>query len=131
MKIVSDLLAHRGLVVFKNEQPFDTGNWRHNASTISNMKPDGSHELQLRVEEARYIPQVLDLYKSRGDDILERSTIAVFNLYNMALNGGKPLYDRDYLMARRNVLFTSKDSEDRQYMNETYGSGRFGGSLNI
>ena len=68
------------------------------------------------------MPGVLELYASRGDDILERTTFEMFKVLNSTLNGERPNFDGDYMKALRTVLYSSKPSVERELVKQGIGT---------
>lgn len=124
--IISPMQIFQTYTVIINELPIKTGNLRHNAAglIVSDMK----FAMEIDRTEASYFDDVYDYYKNYlGDDFMERGTLAAYRLLDVMLQGNNALNDPQYLEARKSVLSTARNTEEREIANVLYGSGKYGG----
>lgn len=122
--IIPDIQYHRANVLFKKNLPFDTGNMRHNAATMQIF--NSGARFFINTAEADYTETVFEYYLYRkGINFIHDATVEIYDFLNSYFNGGRPELGRNYLQSRREILFTSKDSEARQEQNILHGSGAF------
>ena len=123
--IISPMLIHQTYLGMINELPIDTGNLRHDAAGL--IVSDMSFAMEIDKTEATYFDDVYEYYKNLGDDFMERATYVAYQLLEKGLHGNKLLNDPQYLEARRSVLSTARNTEEREIRNVLYGSSKYGG----
>ncbi|RLI51990.1 hypothetical protein DRO61_00880 [Candidatus Bathyarchaeota archaeon] len=123
--VISPLLVLQTYTVMINELPIKSGNLRHNAAGL--IVSDMTFAMEIDKTEAIYFDDVYGYYKDLGDDFMERGTVAAYNFLELALQGNNALNDPKYLEARKSVLSTARNTEEREITNVLYGSGKYGG----
>ena len=121
---IPDLLKHQLNVEFKFALPFATGNLRHNAAGMILMKPGARYRID--ESEADYTRTVFEHYLYRkGENFMYNAAFRMYMLIKLYFEGKDIKFDNNYMIAKRNVLFSSQDTEERQIRNILHGTGSF------
>ena len=121
---IPDILKYQLVVEFKINLPFDTGNLRHNAAGLILLKPGARY--RINEAEADYTRDVFEYYLyRRGENFMYNAAVAMYNLLKMYFEGNDIKFDENYMRARRNVLFSSQNTEEREVRNILSGTGNF------
>ena len=119
-----DILKYQLNVIFKFELPFDTGNLRHNAANMIIMKPGVRYRID--ESEADYARDVFEHYLYRkGKNFMYEAAFRMYLYLSWYFEGFDIKDVHYYREARRDVLFTSQDTEERQVRNILSGTGAF------
>ena len=119
-----DMIKLQLNVIFKFELPFDTGNLRHNAAGMIMMKPGVRYRID--ESEADYTRDVFEYYLYRqGKNFMYEAAFRMYTYLSWYFEGFNLKDIPYYKQAKRGVLFSSKDSEERQTRNILHGTGNF------
>lgn len=116
------IAKYRMNVLFKFALPLDTGNLRHNAAKMILLKPG----VKYRIDEAEadYTRVVFEYYVYRkGQNFMFNAAQDIYDFLNIYLHGGRPEYGKNYIIAKRNVLYSAQGSFERDERNIMHGTG--------
>ena len=119
-----DIIKHRLNVIFKFELPFDTGNLRHNAAGMIIMKPGVRYKID--ESEADYTRDVFEYYLyRRGKNFMYEAAFRMYVFLSWYFEGFDFRDTPAYTKAKSGVLFSSKNTEEREVRNILHGTGAF------
>lgn len=119
-----DIIKYQLNVIFKFGLPFDTGNLRHNAAGMIMMKPGARYKID--ETEADYTRDVFEYYLyRRGKNFMYEIAFRMYVYLSWYFEGFDIKDVRYYQQARRGVLFTAKNTEEREVRNILHGTGAY------
>jgi|LGVF01.2.fsa_nt_gb hypothetical protein len=121
---IPDIIKYQLNVMFKFELPFDTGNLRHNAAGLILMKPGARYRID--EAEADYTRDVFEYYLyRRGKNFMYEAAFRMYLFLSWYFEGFDFKDTAFYTKAKQGVLFSSKNSEEREVRNILHGTGMF------
>lgn len=119
-----DNIKYKLSILFMFELPIDTGNLRYNATCMQLLKPGARY--YINTAEADYTEIVFEHYLyNKGINFMYDGAFSMYSFLNSYFNGGRPEFDKNYLMAKRNVTASAESNEGREIRNILHGSGDY------